>query len=177
MLTRKDILEALDCLTDEIVPRKPRTEILMVGGGALVLLYNIRSSTKDLDVLIISTEQKAEVLRAAKRVAEALSLPEDWLNEAAKGWIHHVASGKVVYKSSSLIVRASTPEQLLAMKLMALRDDQDIKDAKFLLPIVKGSRGTRNQVWDKIVTYVIPSRETKVSYALDDLWEQLYGTR
>ena len=173
MLTRKDILAALDSLAGEIKPHKSRTEILMVGGGALVLLYGVRVSTRDLDVLIVSTDQKTEVLRAAKHVAKTLALPEDWLNEAAKGYIYNVALGDVVFDAPSLVVWASAPEQLLAMKLMSWRDEQDIADAALLLSKITGNR---DQVWVKIEHYIIPSRETKASYALDELWESLHGS-
>ena len=171
MLTKRDLLLAISHLATELSPRTGHAELVVVGGGALILLYDAREGTHDLDVLIVS--KKTEVLRAAKRTAEALALPDDWLNEAAKGYIHHVSRGRVLYRTRTLLVRAVDPAQLLAMKLMAWRDEQDIADAKLLIKKVHGTRAER---WTKLRRYLVPGRETKASYAFDDLWESVYGS-
>ena len=59
------------------------------------------------------------------------------------------------------------------MKLSAWRDDLDIEDARRLL---KESQGTREEVWREVEPFVVPGRELKARYALDDLWESEHGT-
>jgi hypothetical protein len=56
-------------------------EIVLAGGAALVLMYNAREATRDVDVCWIASEGSSEVRKAARRVAAALDLPEDWLND------------------------------------------------------------------------------------------------
>lgn len=105
---------------------------------------------------------------AARRVAEALGLPDDWLNDGAKGFIHGLALGDTVFEHEAFTVRALAPEQLLAMKLCAWRDAIDFEDARLLLTKVGGERA---QVWAKLEPFLLPGRETTACYAFDDIWE------
>ncbi len=49
----------------------------------MVLAYDTRRMTRDVDAVF---EPKADVYAAAKVVAQALELPDDWINEAVKGF-------------------------------------------------------------------------------------------
>jgi len=165
LLTRDDILAALEALSKEL---QSTTEILVGGGAALVLLYNARESTKDVDAFALTSSDPSAVRAAAHRVAETLDLPEDWLNEGAKGYLQGTSAGEVLFQTSTLIVRAIAPQQLLAMKLSAWRDDVDISDARLLLSKLLGDS---QQVWSLIEPHVVPGRELKARYAFEDLWE------
>jgi hypothetical protein len=57
------------------------------------LLYSSRGATKDLDVYVVRPAEAATVRAAARTVAEELGLPEDWLNDAAKGFLRNFARG------------------------------------------------------------------------------------
>jgi len=83
-----------------------------------------------------------------------------------------LTKGKVLYESSSLIVHAASLEQLLGMKLSAWRDAVDRDDAR-LLP--QRSSGRREQIWAAVEPFVPRHQLDKASYALEDLWEALYG--
>ena len=96
MLSRDDIRRALLALADELGDASARCEIVVVGGAAVVLLYNAREATKDVDVLILGGNDPALVRTAVQRVAGALGLPDDWLNDAAKGYVHGLALGEVL---------------------------------------------------------------------------------
>lgn len=83
-LSANDLRAAFDTLSSEL-EGQPRAEIVIAGGAALVLLFNARESTKDVDAYFVRPE--ASVLRgAAEVVAARLELPIDWLNDAAKGY-------------------------------------------------------------------------------------------
>jgi hypothetical protein len=127
-----------------------------------------RPTTKDVDVYIVKPKDARIVRQAAMRVAEALDLPDDWLNDGAKGYIHGLALGQTVFESDGLSVRALAPEQLLAMKLCAWRDSVDFDDARLLLFKLAGAR---TEVWARVEPFLVPGRETTACYAFEDLWE------
>ena len=83
------------------------------------------------------------------------------------------APGKVLLDRPALLIRALAPQQLLAMKLSAWRDDVDIGDARVLL---QEFAGERTQIWSLIEPFLVPGRELKARYAFDDLWESERGS-
>ncbi len=175
LLSRAMILRALEVLADELeaTGSVQREEIVLAGGAALVLLYNAREATRDVDVCALGVGGSAAIREAARRVAGILDLPEDWLNDSAKGYLKGFLPGEVLLDRPALLVRALGPQQLLAMKLTAWRDDVDISDARLLLPEVEG---TKEQVWRAIEPFLLPGRELKARYAFEDLWESIHGS-
>jgi hypothetical protein len=162
------IRAALAALAEELEACGERGELLVVGGAALALLYNARETTKDVDVYIVKPEKAAVMREAGARVAARLGLPPDWLNDAAKGYIHGFAAGATLFEHPALKAQAAAPEQLLAMKLCAWRDEIDFADARLLLTKLSG---THDEVWAQVVPYLVPGRENKACYAFEDLWE------
>ncbi len=169
------ILEALEALACELAAMGTRRqeEILLAGGAALVLMYNAREATRDVDFCSVATGSSAALRQAARRVAVALELPDDWLNDGAKGYLKGLLPGEVLLDRPALLVRALGSQQLLAMKLSAWRDDVDISDARLLLAEVQGSR---EEVWSAIEPFLVPGRELKARYAFEDLWESIHGS-
>jgi len=84
-----------------------------------------------------------------------------------------ITEGPVVYTSKSLLVRAPSIVQLLAMKLAAWRDDIDRNDARLLLSHVHGSLEEIRALMEPMI---LPHQRDKASYALEDLWESIHGT-
>jgi hypothetical protein len=169
-LSRAQIVDALEAVANELAPTTAPRELIVVGGAALVLLYDVRASTKDVDVAAADPD----VLAAGKRVASRLGLPDDWLNDAAKGYLHGLSPGDIVFRSGTLVVRTPALYQLLAMKLSAWRDDVDIEDARLLLTKLGGDR---TAIWQLVEPHLLPGRELKARYAFDDLWEVVRGDR
>jgi hypothetical protein len=167
-LRREDISRALTSLAGELSDTAQPQELILVGGAALVLLYNARETTKDVDGFLLDPASAVAVRAAARRVADRLGLPEDWLNDGAKGYVHGIARGETLLATPALIVRTLAPQQLLAMKLSAWRDDVDIDDARLLLSKLTGDQAS---VWRLVEPHVVPGRELKARYAFDDLWE------
>jgi len=118
-------------------------------------------------------EARRPVADAAAFVAVELDLPGDWLNDAAKGYVHGLALGDVLLDTPALRVRTLSLTQLLAMKLSAWRDDLDVEDARRLL---RECGGGRDDVWCALEPHVVPGREMKARYAFEDLWESEHGT-
>jgi hypothetical protein len=148
-----------------------RAEIAVVGGAALVLLFQARESTKDVDAYFVSPEASL-VREAAEAVANRLDLPLDWLNDGAKGYLVGVTLGEMLYESPGLIVRAASNGQLLAMKLAAWRDAIDRGDAELLLSRMPG---TADEIWAGVKAFVPLNQLDKASYAFEDLWETIHG--
>ena len=137
-----------------------------------MLLYAARPSTKDVDGFVLGGARAEDVRAAARRVAASLDLPDDWLNDGAKAYLHGVAPGDVVVDRPSLLVRALAVHQLLAMKLSAWRDDVDIEDAALLLSRMAADK---DDVWRAVEPFLIPGHELKARYAFDDLWDARRG--
>jgi hypothetical protein len=172
-LSARDIHLAFDRLAAELAREKRHAEMFVVGGAALVLLFRARESTKDVDAVFLPPDA-SHVRDAAERVADELGLPGDWLNDAAKGYVVSLSAGETLYEAPSLLVRAASTAHLLAMKLAAWRDAVDRGDARLLLESLSGSA---ESIWATVKPF-LPERDVaKASYAFDDLWEALHGTR
>jgi hypothetical protein len=171
-LSAADILRAFDNLAADLAANGERAEMLVAGGAALVLLFHARDTTKDVDAYFLTPNASA-VRRAASRVAAELALPEDWLNDGAKGYFEGLSEGATLYDSPPLRVRAVSTSQLLAMKLAAWRDAIDRSDAQLLLRRLSGSR---SEIWTAVESYVPAQYRDKASYAFEDLWESTHGT-
>jgi hypothetical protein len=171
LLSKQEIVFALERMGQLAEEQASLIELLVVGGAAMVLLYDIRPSTRDVDVLILAPE--ASIVRSlAKQVAQENNLPDDWLNDAAKGYLVGISRGSVLLETPGIKVVSPSTAQLLAMKLSAWRDDVDINDARHLLQMMSGSE---QQVWASVQPYLIPGAELKAGYAFLDLWEAIYG--
>ena len=170
-LSGDDIKQAFEALARELEQTDTGAELIIVGGAALVLLFNARESTKDVDAFFVRPKA-ATVRLAAERVAESLKLPSDWLNDSAKGYLVGLSKGDLLYKSPFLTVYAASLPQLLAMKLSAWRDAIDREDARLLLQKMTGSR---EQVWSTLEPFITKHLLDKASYAFEDLWEILHG--
>lgn len=148
-------------------------ELLLLGGGAMVLRFDARSATRDVDAVILAPPDRAAVRRWAAVVAEERGWSPDWLNEGAKSYLVAAGVGETLISAAGLTVRLPTIEQLLAMKLCAWRDDLDVSDAKRLLIELAGDH---DAVWSRVETHLQPGRELKAKYAFEDLWESLHDT-
>lgn len=169
---RNEIIQALTELGALAKERGESIEMVLVGGALMVLVFGERESTRDLDVLILSPAESKKVRDLAKIIAAEHGWPDDWLNDAAKGFLIGLSEGPVVFSAPSIEVRRPGFAQLLAMKLSAWRDELDISDAKRILRELSGSR---EEVWHGVAPYLTPGRELKARYAFDDLWEATHG--
>lgn len=137
-LTRREIIEALRALEAECGRRGIAGEICIYGGAEMVLVFDAREATRDVEAVF---RPKAEILEAARVVADELELPADWLNDGVKGFLSHNEewSGEPVPELEGLEhlrVFVPTAEYLLAMKCVAARSgevSEDRKDVEFLI--------------------------------------------
>ena len=176
MLSRGTILDALTQLSDELGKRGVLGELSVVGGTAMVLAFNARGSTKDVDAIFVPS---SDVRAAAAVVAEKLALPSDWLNDAAKGFLS--PSGDFTPIESidlpNLRVQAPTPQYMLAMKVLAARagigDERgDKNDIAFLIRLLGLTEA--DEVMGVVRRYYEPARVLPRSmYLVDEILEEM----
>ncbi len=119
-------------------------EISVYGGSAVLLTFENRATTRDVDAVF--EKDRAFVRRAATQVAEEFGWSENWINDGVKGFLSArdaEPGAKSLFRSypsgdaSGLRVFIATPPYLFAMKCLAMRvggteTSQDIDDIRLL---------------------------------------------
>jgi hypothetical protein len=173
--SRKDILDGLERLGQLAELKKIHIRLTLVGGAAMVLGFDARQSTRDVDVVILVPEEARLVRDLARLVAEERGWPEDWLNDGAKGYLVGVSEGLQLFSAPGIEAYSPSLYQLLAMKLSAWRDDVDISDARRLLKEVSFPGQRQDEIWQQIEPFLVPGDELTAQFAFQDLWETSDG--
>jgi hypothetical protein len=130
-MSRGQLIAALSALGGKLTTQGVNAQVFIVGGAAMTLAYSERRLTKDIDAVF---EPKSVVYRAVAEVAREQGLPGDWLNDAVKGFMPGPdPDARAVPEIPGIEVSVASPRYLLAMKLMAMRMDEDTGDIKILL--------------------------------------------
>lgn len=172
LLSRQEIIGALERLGQIALANGHTLHLVVVGGAAMVLGYDARPATHDIDAVFVPPPDPQTVRAWARIVAAELEWPEEWLNDAARAYLMGLTEGPILLRLPGIEVRQPSTEQLLAMKLCAWRDDVDIADATRLLTELS-AQTNHAELWERLVPYLLPGRELKAQYAFDDLWESL----
>lgn len=132
-LTQQQIRALLTELGADLHVRGIRAELFVVGGAAMSLAYNTRRATQDIDAVF---EPKTEIVAAAERVAARHGLPDNWLNDAVKGFLPGPdPRQRAILSAPGINVSVPSPEYLLALKVAAARVDRDADDIRELARI------------------------------------------
>ncbi|MCG8360428.1 MAG: hypothetical protein MI920_33105 [Kiloniellales bacterium] len=119
-------------------------EITVYGGSALVLTFNARPATRDVDAVFEA--DRAFLRDLAKQIAVENGWDEGWLNDGVKGFLSHAdreSDSRRLFRSypteegAGLRVFVATPAYLFAMKCIAMRisgveESRDVEDIKLL---------------------------------------------
>ena len=132
-LTRPDMLRLFDLLNAELAAEDVHGELYLVGGAVMCLALDARHATRDVDGYFRPT---GVIRQAASRVAIQAGVPEDWLNDAVKGFLSPQGDFDPYLDLDHLKVFVARPAYLLAMKCAAMRlgeEFHDLEDVRFLL--------------------------------------------
>jgi hypothetical protein len=174
-LTRDDILKALESLSDGLRTQNVTGEICLFGGAVMLLAFNARLSTRDVDAVF----QPASLIRKiAADIGEDRGWSRDWLNDGVKGFVssrgEHIPGNLPQFDNLRIIM--PTSEYLLAMKCMAARtggvdEKSDVPDILFLVRHLK--LRTAKDVLDIVTNYYgdrpVP---VKTQYLIEGLFEE-----
>lgn len=131
LLDRESLRKAFTLLADKLSRKSVVGEIHVFGGAAMVLAFNSRAATRDVDAVF---EPDGHVIDSAHEVARELGLPQSWLNNQASVYVSGRAGrGTPVFDHPHLRVMVTPPEHLLAMKVRAARATRDAEDVKVLI--------------------------------------------
>ena len=175
-MTREAILRALRLLSEELDEAGTHGELCLFGGTVMVLAYAARPATRDVDAIFQPTQS---VRTAARRVAMAEGLPEDWLNDGVKGYLstRHATTTGDLPQFPALRLTMPVPEYLLAMKCMAARltgttgEPSDVADIRFLIRQLRLRSAA--EVLDLVVQYYPTQRiSPKTQYVVEGLFEE-----
>lgn len=112
---------------------KAPCEIIIVGGGSIMLNYKFRDATQDLDVILRAASGIKDVI---VRFADDNNLPRDWMNTdfvktaSYSDALMEVSRHYCWLNNQTLEIRTVSGVYLIAMKMIAHRDYRnDISDA------------------------------------------------
>lgn len=137
-LNRQTILAALEHLNQLCLENETMLEISIYGGTAMMLAYDSRSATRDVDAIFHPVE---EGQRLIAQVAKELDLHDQWMNNDVKMFVANRESKRPLPKFnkwSHLKISVPVSAYLLAMKAIACRDALpgfagDQEDLQFLI--------------------------------------------
>ena len=110
-----------------------RGEISIAGGAVMCLVFEARSSTKDVDAQF---KPVGLIREAAVRVSQREGISDNWLNDGVAGYLSDKQDFVPFLELSHLRVLRADARFMLAMKCMAMRVGEgysDIDDVRYLL--------------------------------------------
>ncbi|MBL8669749.1 MAG: hypothetical protein JNK11_03780 [Alphaproteobacteria bacterium] len=132
-IDRETLLQALDRLGAILRRQKQVGEIADCGGSAILLQFDWREGTRDVDVVV--REGHGPVHEAARAVEADLALPAGWLSEAVAGYLSRSGDARGLSELGqfprdagppALRVLVARPEYLFAMKALAARIETSV---------------------------------------------------
>jgi len=140
-------------------------ELILVGGASVLLKYNFRASTGDVDAVIIASTAMKDAINIT---SEKFNLPNGWLNSDFKNTasfsdkLYNVSKFYRKY-SNALEIRTISDEYLIAMKLKSFRNyKHDLSD---IVGILYENKINNNEI-------ILENIKKAVLY-LYDKWENI----
>lgn len=150
-------------------------EIIIVGGGSILLNYGFREYTQDFDVMVRKAENIKDI---SYRVAELYNLPMNWLNTdfthtaSYSDKLREVSKHYRTFNNGSLEFRTIQEEYLIAMKMVSARDYRnDISDIiGILMCMLKNNTEISIEKIESALCYLYPNMSIK-----EEVYEKVRG--
>lgn len=123
----------LNRLNDKLKSNNENGSLAIYGGTVMCCCYKSRGMTKDIDGIFYP---KQDIYRFVKEIAEEEGISSNWLNDSVKGFISEKNDLEIFKRFSNLEIFVPNIKYQLAMKVVALRtedDSNDIDDIRFLV--------------------------------------------
>ncbi|MGQ0744103.1 MAG: hypothetical protein ACT4OS_07185 [Acidimicrobiales bacterium] len=129
---RELLREALTRLAERLRRRGVIGNVYRFGGGAMVLAFDARPATRDLDGRF---SPEGPIQAESLQVAKELELPSSWLNQQALFYLpeRDDPDPVPVFDHPHLRVMRASDRHLLAMKAVAARRFADMEDLALLI--------------------------------------------
>lgn len=167
---RRDEIETyLAAVGAELASQGLVGEIVLAGGAFMTLVLRSREATLDVDAYF-EPRTSGAIRAAALKVARQHGLPDDWLNDAVKGFFATPPLTTRWAEYPGLRVDALTPAYMFAMKAVAGRP-QDLSDIESLATHL-GVTSSEEAL--AIVTEHVPERllTPRVRYLVQELFDE-----
>jgi len=166
----------------------PEAEIIIVGGASMIMNYNFRDSTTDIDGIIRASSSIKEIIN---KIGDENGLETGWLNDDFKytnSYSHKLIVCSKFYKKfcGCFSVRTVSEEYLLAMKVKSARIyKHDLSD---IIGIIKEHQemereldysmleAAYGELYDEVIPAEMQDRLQKI-FAQQDLEELFYDTK
>jgi hypothetical protein len=181
---RAALTRAFDALGRLAWAEGATVEIAVYGGSALMMVYDWRVATKDVDAVF--EDDRVVVRRLAAAVADQHGWPADWLNDGVKGFLSarddeqgmKLLSGE--FPSSDqpgLRVFVPRPEYLFAMKCRAMRlagvdQNADVDDIRHLAEEL-GLRSAEDAIAIVSSFYPQSQLQPKVRFGIEEIFSTI----
>ncbi|QQK79231.1 ABC transporter substrate-binding protein [Salicibibacter cibi] len=137
-ISKELFLEILETLNERLGENKLNMSLSIYGGTVMVVSFDVRPATKDIDAIFETSPQIETILTD---IAETYGLAEDWINQDIKDPLKNVKEEalKEIYSFDHLKVFAPGAEQMLAMKILSARAEpfRDFADAEYLIDFLE----------------------------------------
>ncbi len=132
LLDREGILELLRQLGERLLDRGLQADVYVVGGTAMVLAYDRRRLTRDVDAVTADQDLVEQV--ASEMAHDRRDLSPDWFNGRVRPLLPRVvdADRLEAFSAPGISVSVASPRHMLAMKIRAARDSRDLSDIRLL---------------------------------------------
>lgn len=178
-LDKDALLGILRDIAERAKNREAMIEFSVYGGAVMVIEYEARKMTRDVDVVI---HKGSSILRSiVEEIARENEWDPGWLNDGVKGFISSNPQFQEMFTTEEdgcgLRVLRPTPEYLFAMKAMAMRgldseNSSDIEDIRFLVKSI----GIRDfdQAADIVSSFYPKSQiSPKTTFGLQEILEDI----
>lgn len=153
-ITKSLLTQALNRMGELALEAGIKLELCLYGGALMMLAYDARAMTKDVDAIV---QPNREGKALARRVGRELGLPENWLSDDVKMFLAPSEQIRTLpWEAPGIMLTAPTAGYLLAMKALACRNplpgyQGDLDDLRFL--IAKLEIKTVNEIQNIIDRY------------------------